>query len=277
MKLLNLILLILLSALAGYAREIALTIDDLPLVNPSAYSREEEIRIFKDTLDILRRHKLTVVGFINGDKMTESFQDELISQFIREGHETGNHTWSHLDLNLTDTDAYQQDIRRCEGMLSKWRKPGQEKFFRFPCLHRGDTEAKRDTVRKFLETDGFTVVPVSIDHDDYLYNVKFEKARKSGAVDEMKRIAAEYLEHIRERVLHFEAQAQRLTGREIRHIILVHMNLINANYLDELLTWFKEQGWTFISVREALKDEIYRRPDGYVGKKGLSWLERIGQ
>jgi hypothetical protein len=69
--------------------------------------------------------------------------------------------------------------------------------------------------------------------------------------------------------------ADRLFGRSIPQILLLHMNFINSMVLDELLGKFKAEDWAFTTLDEALADPIYALPDPYIGPKGLSWLERL--
>jgi hypothetical protein len=52
------------------------------------------------------------------------------------------------------------------------------------------------------------------------------------------------------------------------------MNALNADRLDALLAMLERRGYRFIAVDEALRDPAYALPDGYVGPKGFSWIER---
>jgi hypothetical protein len=44
-----------------------------------------------------------------------------------------------------------------------------------------------------------------------------------------------------------------------------------------LLGALHDTGYGFISLDQALKDEIYRSPDAYYGLKGLGYLDMIDQ
>jgi hypothetical protein len=80
---------------------------------------------------------------------------------------------------------------------------------------------------------------------------------------------------MQERTAHFQALANTALGRDVNHILLVHINKINADHLDRLLDWYVSEDWVFISVKEALTDELYSAPDLYVGARGLSQIERV--
>ena len=63
-------------------------------------------------------------------------------------------------------------------------------------------------------------------------------------------------------------------GREIRQVLLLHVNELNADYVDELVDMVKRRGYEFISIDEALEDTAYLLPDNYTGQTGPSWLHR---
>ena len=64
-------------------------------------------------------------------------------------------------------------------------------------------------------------------------------------------------------------------GNDVDHILLIHMNRINADHLSALLDWYAGQGWSFIPVQDALKDPVFSMPDLYAGRRGLSQIERV--
>jgi hypothetical protein len=61
-------------------------------------------------------------------------------------------------------------------------------------------------------------------------------------------------------------------GREIRQVLLLHANALNADCFSRLARCLEERGYRFIRLEEALEDEAYRQPDDYVGRWGISWL-----
>lgn len=44
--------------------------------------------------------------------------------------------------------------------------------------------------------------------------------------------------------------------------------------MPDLLAMFKRRGYSFITLDQALTDEAYRLPEGYVGRNGFSWIHR---
>ena len=69
-----------------------------------------------------------------------------------------------------------------------------------------------------------------------------------------------------------EDVSRRLLGREVRQVLLLHANALNADYFDRLARMMKARGYEFITLERALQDEAYAQPDTYVGNWGISWL-----
>ena len=71
-----------------------------------------------------------------------------------------------------------------------------------------------------------------------------------------------------------EKQSKELFGREIKQILMVHANLINADAFEDVAKMMSARGYIFISIDEAMKDPVYQRPDTFDGKVGVTWLSR---
>ena len=118
-------------------------------------------------------------------------------------------------------------------------------------------------------------LPVTIDNDEWKYNKSYLDALSEGDKKKAAEVGAAYLDHMMEMTDHFVAIAKEKTGGQIKHILLLHMNQLNADYLDALLARYLKRGWKFITVAEAMKDPVYKKKDEYVGPNGISFLKRI--
>jgi hypothetical protein len=72
----------------------------------------------------------------------------------------------------------------------------------------------------------------------------------------------------------FEAGAVALAGREFPQVLLLHANELNADMMPDLLAMFRRRGYKFVTLDEALADDVYRSPENYVGRGGFSWIHR---
>jgi hypothetical protein len=130
-------------------------------------------------------------------------------------------------------------------------------------------------VAKSLKVAGYQIAHVSIDTEDYVYNLRFEKIHATYDSLEIVRMGNEYSEHILEAVAEAEKLAGELLGRPIKQILLLHANRLNAEFLGDILAELAGLGYSFISLDEALSDPVYSMQEGYVGAMGLSYLKRL--
>lgn len=91
----------------------------------------------------------------------------------------------------------------------------------------------------------------------------------------MQRVAGAYIPYMEEIFAFFEKLSVDLLGYEVKQILLLHANELNADYFDDLARMMKGKGYQFISLEEALQDPAYKLPEAQA-KRGLSWLHRWG-
>ncbi len=89
----------------------------------------------------------------------------------------------------------------------------------------------------------------------------------------MRYISKEYLSYMTRVIEHFEVLSTKFLGYELKQILLLHANTLNADYLDQLIQIFRVRNYVFISLDEALNDPAYLLEDA-VSTKGLSWIHR---
>jgi len=256
-------------------KEICITFDDLPVVR--VHDRIERLMITDEILFTLEEFGVIAAGFVVGDNI-EGDQD-ILKSWLEAGHSLGNHTWSHPDLNDVPPDLFIQDIKKGHDAIEDVLVEAKQKkrYFRYPSLHYGNTFNSKETVADYLEKQGYTVAHVSIDTDDFAYNLQYEKIFHSGDSLVFVLLGNEYIDHIMERLETAEKLSDELLGRPIKHILLLHANRLNSDFLPDILTEITTRGYKFISLDAALSDPVYSLPESYVGPKGLSILERLAK
>ncbi|MEM7489694.1 MAG: polysaccharide deacetylase family protein [Pseudomonadota bacterium] len=267
------ILCLALSPTALSSQEIAITLDDLPYVMPSRTSAEAGLAQVAAINDALDRHGITATGFAIGGQLNERTIPALRA-FAEAGHVVGNHSWSHPDYGTLTPEAFRAEIARTDTALAAWIGDGP-RLYRFPFLREGETEAAKAAAAAILADLGYRNVPVTIDNDEWRFNADYMDALDAGDLAAAETIAAAYVDHMRERSVHFRDLARAAFGRDVAHILLLHMNRINADHLPALLYWYAAEGWTFVTVEHALADPLYAAPDLYAGPRGLSQIERV--
>jgi peptidoglycan/xylan/chitin deacetylase (PgdA/CDA1 family) len=262
---------LLLAAQAG-AEPILLTIDDLPLVSAQYFTRDEQARQFRAILDTIERHGARGVFFVNGERIRPS-DELLLDELVRRGHPVGNHTYSHPSLNDVTPEAYQSDILRNDRTTVRWLTT--PRYFRYPYLQTGITRKVRDGMAGFLVANGYRAIPVTIDTDDWDFNIEYTRAVKRHAPDDTAAVARRYLEGVARNTAKARAEARSKVGRDVAHVLLLHMNLLNADFLEPLLSGLEKDGMRFATVDEVLADSVYSLEDDYFGPQGLTWLDRV--
>jgi peptidoglycan/xylan/chitin deacetylase (PgdA/CDA1 family) len=260
-------------------RVIAITIDDLPIVAGSVTS--DWASVTDRLLTALRRNGAPAVGFVNESKLyrngtLDSTRVALLQAWLAAGHELGNHTFAHRSAHSTPLDEYLDGIVRGEVVTRPLddRAGRPLRYFRHPFLHAGRSLAYRRAVERFLAARGYTIAPVTVDNQEWVYARAYVVARDREDTTLTHRVVANYLQHVDSAVAFSAGLSRTLFGREIPLVLLLHANELNADYLDTVLVRLRANGYRFATLDSVLKDSAYRSADTYVGPAGMSWLIR---
>lgn len=270
---------LLLFGISSYAQqEVAITIDDLPCSNcvddPTILSTNKKI------LDILLRYGIESVGFVNEGKCyrnekPDSSLTRVLEDWLKSGQELGNHTYSHINIGNVSVEEYEADLLKGEvlmrPMISKYNQ--RLKYFRHTQLRTGPTKEYKEQLEAVLTKHGYITAPVTIDNDEYIYAYCYTQAKRKGDTTLMRMVAYDYLDYMRSIIKHMEKVSNDFLGEKIPHILLIHANELNADYLDDLLEVFIERSYTFISLDKALEHPVYKRKAAQ-SNFGFSWLYR---
>lgn len=250
------ILIAVLSSLA-HAQSVAFTFDDGPHLAEtprlSAKARNQAM------LDALAKHGVKATLFVtvnNGANRPEGLA--FARAWGEAGHTIGNHTMSHPDLDSAKVTLaqYQQEMLECDAVIRNL--PGYRKWFRFTFLREGNTPEKRDGMRAFLKEQNYRNAYVSLDTSDWRLDQKLTETLKKDPKAEVTPIKEAYLAHVMQRAEAYRKLSQQLQGRDIAQVILLHHNLINALWLDDVIAMFKQKGWTITTPETALEDPVYQ-------------------
>jgi peptidoglycan-N-acetylglucosamine deacetylase len=237
------------------AQSVAITIDDGPNAgNTPRMSAQERNQAM---LDALAKHRVQAALFVTAGYGANTPQGlPLLQAWSKAGHAIGNHTVTHPDLEKVPLAEYQRQVMECDRLIST--QPGYQKWLRFTYLREGNTPEKIDGMRKFLRDHGYRNAQVSLDTSDWRLNEKLEEVLKKDPNADTSAIRTAYLAHIKQRALAYRELSQQLQGRDISQVLLLHHNLLNAMWLDDVLTQFKEMGWKIITPAEAFADPVYK-------------------
>ena len=259
-------------------RLVAVTFDDLPVVGVHEAAMKQEVTT--KLLTQITSLEMPAIGFVNERKLGEPVAEAgciaLLEQWLDAGQDLGNHTYSHPSLYDTPLADFEQDVLRGEpvtkALLAKRDK--QMRYFRHPYLNTGPDLETKTAFEQFLTDHGYVIAPVTIDSDEYIYALAYLKAEAAEDDSLAARIGKDYVRYMEEMFAFYEQLSHDVLGREPAQILLLHANLLNADYLDELAGMMRKRGYEFTSLDIALRDPAYASPEQYAGKRGLSWLQR---
>ena len=260
-------------------RQIAITIDDLPAGAANWMSAGEIDQMTAKLLTPLREQKIPAVGFVNEKKLYKTGEvDERIKAlniWLDSGFELGNHTFSHASLNRVGLKAWEEDVIRGETvtvMLLSQRNL-KLRYFRHPYLDTGRDLQTRREAEAFLVDRGYRIAPVTLDAWDWMYAGVYDDARRRGDSTLQQQLVSSYLSYTNDVFAYSEKQSKDLIGYELKQILLLHANWLEADHIGELLDVIRKRGYRFITLEDALSDPAYSMPDDYIGEEGTGWLD----
>ena len=261
-------------------RYLAVTIDDLPVVVKGSTLKKRR-KITKKLLGHIKKAKVPAIGFVNENKLYKDgklvqAEVDLLQKWLDAGLELGNHSYSHKSLNRIPLKEYTADILRGEVITKQLLSKNKMKmrYFRHPYLQTGLRLEIKEGLNRFLAKHKYTIAPVSIDNSDWAFSAAYDNATRKKDWKLKKRIGKAYVPYLEAKTGYWERQSAKLFNREIKQILLLHANSINADYFDNLMKMYKKRRYYFVTLEEALKDEAYRLPDTFTGRAGISWLHR---
>ena len=245
--------------------QVAFTFDDLPAhgpLPPGEY-RPEPIRSIIKTLKI--EHMPPVYGFVNGFRTAEyPYQTELLREWIASGNPLGNHTWSHPSLDKSSAKKYIHNIAENEPLLREGRSarrlalvplslPGRGRHAgqagrgaRLPA--RPSLQDRRGHIWILATTCGTTPTRAAPSKQD--------DAAIASLHDSYLATADEYITYSR-------TLSQRLYGRDIPYVLLLHVGAFDAKMLPELIALFRKRGFQFVyAAASRIRPGLQRRSEG---------------
>ena len=262
----------------GPVRRVAITIDDGPVVGePSDLGSFQ--RVTNGLIGSFQAEKVPVTIFINEQQLNVHGQRDaraaVVDQWLKAGFDVGNHTYSHRSANNVPVAEFLDDVIKGEVIMEPLLKQHGKAliWLRYPFLHSGTTAEVHDVIVNFLDRRGYRVAPVTVDYADYSFAGVYRRELRAGNIDVAEKIKQAYLDQVDVGFDRAERASVQVFGREIAQILLIHCNELNSVSLRESIRRMRERGYQFISLEEAMRDEVYARPDTFAGSGG-SWISR---
>lgn len=246
-------LLILISTSYSFAqKQISITIDDPTTIETPKLNFQERNDLILKTLD---KHKIKAALFVCGMRIDNANGRNLLDKWDSKNHLICNHSYSHLYYNSKTSAIFIADFMKGDSIIRNYNN--YTKLFRFPYLKEGNTASKRDSMRVAMKNEGYRNGYVTIDASDWYINAQIKKELKKDINADLTPYKEYYIKHILDRANYYDSLTQKLFNRDIKHTLLIHHSLLNALFLDDLLTALEINGWKLIDAKTAYQDKIH--------------------
>ena len=165
-------------------------------------------------LDILKKQEVPAAFFLVGNYMEKN--KDLVRRMTQEGHIVGNHTMHHPDMQKKDAASFRKELTELEDLFREITGKELPKYYRPP---QGLYSQKN---LEMAQSMGYKTVFWSLAYADW---------------DNSNQPTADYA---------FSKLLPRIHNGAV--LLLHSTSKTNAEILDELLTRYKEMGYTFASL-----------------------------
>jgi peptidoglycan/xylan/chitin deacetylase (PgdA/CDA1 family) len=258
------------------SRAVAFTFDDLPATRGSLAAMQE---VTNRLLGTLVEEHVPATGFVNEVNLFVPNQTDartaLLEAWLDAGLDLGNHTYSHVAIDRVPFETYRADLIRGETVTRRLLEARGRKlrYFRHTQLRTGPTPDYKAALDALLAERNYRVAPVTVDNNDFVFAAVYARAKSDGDSNMVARVVEAYVPYMESVFAHFERVSRDFMGYEVRQILLLHANELNADYLTRLIRMLRARGYRFITLDAALDDPAYALPD-VQSVRGLSWLHR---
>jgi peptidoglycan/xylan/chitin deacetylase (PgdA/CDA1 family) len=257
-------------------KKISITIDDVP--NTRKFQAENYHSTLLTVLDSIN---IPVAIFVNEGLIynTDSISKnlELLENWIKRSYVTvGNHTYSHARYSDVGFEQFKLDIqngeKKIKAIASKYAKTVD--YFRFPYNDLGVDSLQQTKMDSLLKTLNYQNTPFTIESADWMFNSLYEYYLANGELEKATEIGKLYVSKTIDFVHFMDSVSHVNYKRNINQIYLCHDNSINADYLKDIISTLKKEGYEFVTLENALEDPVYSQKNYYYKKWGISWIYR---
>jgi peptidoglycan/xylan/chitin deacetylase (PgdA/CDA1 family) len=257
-------------------KEVAITVDDLPEHGdlPAGVTRTD---IAKSMVATFKAKGVPeVYGFVNAKRSGDDADKKAsLKVWLDAGFLLGSHTYSHMDLSTHSAEEFEADVAADEPFLRALMGNRDWHWFRYPYLREGDTLEKVHAVKKYLREQNYKVAQVTLDFEDYAWNNPYARCTAKQDMEAITWLKSSYLNTAAEFIRLGQQLAKQIYGREIKHVLLLHIGAFDSVMLPDLLDLLTKQGFHFVTLEEAQKDPAYLSNPSAALKYGGTLLEQL--
>ena len=236
--------------------EIAITVDDLPIHAPYPPGLTP-LAVNRQMIAALKGAHVPATAFVNAVNVKDAATMQALREWRAAGFVLGNHTWSHPHLSELTIPQFEDELTKGEPILSSLGGGSDWRWFRYPFLDEGKDSAQRLAARQVLARHGYRVAAVTMGFSDWAFTGAYARckaAHDTTAVAELERL---YLKSARENIAASRDTAQKLYGRDIPYVLLMHVSAMSAHMMPQVIRLYRSAGFQLVSLPEAESDPAY--------------------
>ncbi|MDV6330447.1 polysaccharide deacetylase family protein [Asticcacaulis sp. 201] len=247
--------------------KVAITVDDLPAHGSPVPGHSREA-VARDYLAALKAHKVPgVYGFINAVALEREPGTQAVLKLWRDaGYPLGNHGYTHMNINAGGLTAFEGDIEKNEPVLAELMAGQDWRVLRFPFLNAGTDRVLHKGIMEYLAAKGYRIADVTISFNDWAYTETYNRCLTKGDTATIEAMKAQYMQGVKASIARSTYGSQKLYGRQISHVLLIHEGAFTALMLPQVLSEFEAEGATFVSLDEAQTDPVYSAVSAHRGE-----------
>ena len=269
-------------AASAQQKTVAITFDDLPYAidaetGSSARPSNDDVAALNRRIQmVLRRNNAPATGFVI-EKTVQSLAHDVAQRVLGAwtdgGFSLGNHTYSHADINGLALEAIVAEIDKGAATIKPLMAAAGKRlrFVRFPLNHTGETPHRREAIAALLRARGYELAASTIDTSDYVFERAYGRALANGRGDDARKIKDAHLEHTAIQIDYYADLNRRVLGYAPPAIMLLHLNRLNGDSVQDVLSLFRQKGYRFVTLDAAQSDPAYRAPSGFATPFGPMW------
>lgn len=209
-------------------------------------------------LDALKENNLKAILFVAGHNKKTVNGKYVLESWNNAGHRLANHSLNHPNFNKDEVtlEQFKHELLTNDALIKGYSN--YLRYFRFPYLKEGNTPEKVSGFRAFMEQHNYRHGHVTIDASDWYIDSRLRNYLTENPGAGVNAYKSFYIQHIYDRALFYDSLSYSLTGRHIKHSLLLHHNLVSALFLKDLIAHFKHHGWDVMDADKAYTDEVYK-------------------
>jgi hypothetical protein len=123
-----------------------------------------------------------------------------------------------------------------------------------------------------LKEHGYRVGHVTIDASDWYVDQRMRAREQREPKADPSPYRDYLISHLLDRARFYRQLALDVLGHDVRHTLLVHYSVMNAQFLPDILAAFEHAGWQWINAEHAFQDPVFlREPKTLPAGESLIW------